>query len=185
MAKPPKIVGEHKKEFRVIPPPPQDMIVHPVDVSKGTFELYLTKTSKDKILEHCNAFADQKLEVMGFLIGDVLRWKNRFFSLVKDVVSTDLKATNISVRFAKEGFEPLFEELDGLNYDYLIVGWYHSHPGLGCFMSKKDIETQKRTFNKPYHMALVVDPLKTEMKAYKLKDEGYVEKKFAVYLETG
>ncbi len=181
MAKPPKIIGEHRKEIRVLPPPPQNRIVHPEDPSEGSFEIYFTKISMDQIIEHCKAYADRRLEVMGFLIGDVYKWKNRRFTLVKEVVSTDLDATNISVKFHKEGFEGLFEKLDDLNYDYVIVGWYHSHPGLGCFMSSKDMETQKRMFNQPFHTALVVDPVRKEIKAYKLVDEGYRNRKFAIY----
>ena len=118
---------------------------------------------------------------MGLLVGDVFNWNHGRFTLVKDVVTTDLEATNISVRFDSEGFEGLFSQLDGLNYDYVLVGWYHSHPGLGCFMSQTDIETQKRMFNAPFHTALVVDPIKGEVKAYKMKGEGYVKRIFAVY----
>ena len=42
---------------------------------------------------------------MGLLVGDVFSWKTRRFTLVRDVVSTDLDATNISVRFDSEGFD--------------------------------------------------------------------------------
>jgi proteasome lid subunit RPN8/RPN11 len=31
------------------------------------------------------------------------------------------------------------KEIDGL-----IIGWYHSHPGYGIFMSDTDIQTQSR-----------------------------------------
>ncbi len=181
MAKPPRIVSEHKKEIQVIPPPPPHRIIHPENPSKKTFEIYFTKTSMEHVIAHCRAHADSRLEVMGFLIGDVYRWKNQNFTLVKNVVSTDLDSTNISVRFSRGGFEGLFEKLDDLCYDYIIVGWYHSHPGMGCFLSSKDLATQKRMFARPFHTALVVDPIRRETKAYKLKEEGYVQRKFAVY----
>jgi proteasome lid subunit RPN8/RPN11 len=182
MVKPPKIVGERRKEIRVLPPPPQNRIVHPGDSSER-FDIYFTKISMDQIIEHCRTYSQEKLEVMGFLIGDIYKWKNRSYSLVKDVVTTDLDATNISVKFDREGFEGLFGKLDDLDYDYVIVGWYHSHPGLGCFMSSKDMETQKRMFNQPFHTALVVDPIKMEIKAYKLVEKGYKQRRFAVFLK--
>lgn len=181
MAKPPKIVREHRREFRVLPPPPRNRIVQPKNIPDKPFDLYLTKTSMDRILAHCKSYEERMLEVMGFLIGDVYKWDNNTFTLVKDVVSTELEATNISVRFDRDGFEGLFNNLENLRYDYVIVGWYHSHPGLGCFLSSKDIETQRRMFNMPFHTAFVVDPVKKEMKAYKLKDGGYLEVNFAVY----
>ncbi len=41
----------------------------------------------------------------------------------------------------------------------LIVGWYHSHPGLGAFFSDTDRQTQRAFFNHPYSLGWVIDPL--------------------------
>ena len=41
----------------------------------------------------------------------------------------------------------------------VVVGWFHSHPALGVFMSATDAATQRAFFNQPWHLALVVDPL--------------------------
>lgn len=43
--------------------------------------------------------------------------------------------------------------------DLLIVGWYHSHPGLGCFFSGTDRETQRHVFPNPWNLAAVGDPV--------------------------
>ncbi len=181
MIRSPKIVGEHKREFRTLPPPPQNRIISPKDTKGKEFELYITKKSIDTINNHCMDFADRGLEVIGFLVGDVFKCKKLTFSLVKDVISSELKSTKISVRFEKDGFHKLFDKLEELNYNYIIVGWYHSHPGMGCFLSPKDIDTQKRMFKKPFHTALVVDPIRGDIKAYKMKDNGYEERSFAIY----
>ena len=42
--------------------------------------------------------------------------------------------------------------------DELIVGWYHSHPGLSAFFSDTDRQTQRAFFNNPYSVGWVVDP---------------------------
>lgn len=181
MARPPTIVKEHLKEPRVMPPPPKSRIIYPDASSAGLYDMYLTRDCMDKIIAHCKAHAEEHLEVMGLLVGDVFAWDSESFTLVKDAVTTDLEATNISVRFDSAGFEGLFGQLDRLKYDYVLVGWYHSHPGLGCFMSQTDITTQRRMFNSPFHSALVVDPIKQEIMAYKLKNEGYVRRRFAIY----
>ena len=41
----------------------------------------------------------------------------------------------------------------------MIVGWYHSHPGLTAFFSDTDRQTQRAFFNHPYSVGWVVDPL--------------------------
>jgi proteasome lid subunit RPN8/RPN11 len=185
MTKPPTIVKEHVKEPRVMPPPPRSRIIYPESLSRERYDMYLARNCMEKIVSHCRSHAEDRLEVMGLLVGDVFAWDNCSFTLVKDVVTTDLEATSISVRFDSEGFEGLFTQLDGLKYDYVLVGWYHSHPGLGCFMSQTDIETQKRMFNSPFHSALVVDPIKGEIMAYRLKNEGYTKRKYAIYSRKG
>jgi proteasome lid subunit RPN8/RPN11 len=43
-----------------------------------------------------------------------------------------------------------------------IVGWYHSHPGYGCWLSGIDCQTQmiNQTHQEPW-LAIVVDPHRT------------------------
>lgn len=43
-----------------------------------------------------------------------------------------------------------------------IVGWYHSHPGYGCWLSGIDVTTQKtnQMFQDPF-LAVVIDPNRT------------------------
>jgi len=52
--------------------------------------------------------------------------------------------------------EKLMEEKTGL----YVVGWYHSHPGMGLFLSGIDVETQRRYQSLfPRAVALVIDPI--------------------------
>jgi 26S proteasome regulatory subunit N11 len=42
-----------------------------------------------------------------------------------------------------------------------LVGWYHTHPGLGVFLSETDLEkTHRVLFNEPFQVALVYDPVR-------------------------
>ena len=44
----------------------------------------------------------------------------------------------------------------------MVVGWYHSHPGFGCWLSSVDINTQQ-SFEQlnPRAVAVVVDPIQS------------------------
>jgi proteasome lid subunit RPN8/RPN11 len=42
--------------------------------------------------------------------------------------------------------------------DEQIVGWYHSHPGFGVFLSGHDLFIHKHFFSAPSQIAVVVDP---------------------------
>ncbi len=57
-----------------------------------------------------------------------------------------------------------------------VVGWYHSHPGFGCWLSGVDVNTHA-SFEKldPRNIAVVVDPIqsvkgKVVIDAFKLID---------------
>lgn len=43
-----------------------------------------------------------------------------------------------------------------------VLGWYHSHPGYGCWLSGIDVSTQhtNQTYQEPF-VAIVIDPTRT------------------------
>jgi proteasome lid subunit RPN8/RPN11 len=44
-----------------------------------------------------------------------------------------------------------------------LVGWYHTHPGFGVFLSAGyDLFIHENFFNQPWHVALVIDPLRQQ-----------------------
>lgn len=53
-----------------------------------------------------------------------------------------------------------------------IVGWFHTHPGLGVFFSADDVVVHSAAFVMPWHVALVVDPLRGEAGFF-----GWVDRK--------
>ncbi len=41
----------------------------------------------------------------------------------------------------------------------IMVGWYHTHPGFGIFLSGMDQFIHQNFFTQPWHVALVLDPI--------------------------
>ena len=156
------------------------MVRNPV-LDDDRLDLFIRKTAALKMLKHCRDFRDDRLEVMGFMVGHRYEWRGDEYTVVEDVVTSDLDTSSVSVKFAN--FEPLFGELDRFEKrgkDYILVGWYHSHPGHTSFMSGTDKQTQIRMFNKEYQSAVVIDPIRIEMKAFKLLDEEVYEKPYGI-----
>lgn len=54
------------------------------------------------------------------------------------------------------------EEVGGGGRQENVIGWYHSHPGYGCWLSGIDVETQKlqQMYQDPF-VAVVIDPHRT------------------------
>jgi len=154
---------------------------------KGAFDLYISKTAVEKMLNHTKRFGRLRKEAMGFMLGDICEHEGRRFVMVRDIVTGALLSSADRVRFDNESYYELFSELDSSGFDYVIVGWYHSHPGYGCFMSSVDLNTQVTSFHESFHSAIVVDPITKEIAAFKLKGRRCPQIDFAVYwheLET-
>jgi len=154
---------------------------------KGYFELYVSKQAAEKMVNHAKRYGRIKQEALGFMLGDVCTSGRKRFEMVRDIVTGPLLTSADRVRFDKESYAELFAELDASGFDYVIVGWYHSHPGYGCFMSKTDLSTQISAFRESFHSAIVVDPINKEIDAFKLKGKKCVSVDFSVYwhdLET-
>jgi 26S proteasome regulatory subunit N11 len=71
--------------------------------------------------------------------------------------------TETTIESIDEGFQvKMVEMLKQTGRNEIVVGWYHSHPGFGCWLSQTDINTQK-TFEQqvPRTVAVVVDPIQS------------------------
>jgi proteasome lid subunit RPN8/RPN11 len=146
------------------------------------FEAYIPLEVINKIERHFSEQAEKKLEAMGLLVGKVYQYKGENYVLVEDYLTGLLQASSVSVKFNEETLGFLASKIE----DRIVVGWAHSHPGYGCFMSSTDIKTQKSYFSKPFNIAGVFDPTRKEgskmlKRFYKLDGEGYKEISFAVF----
>ena len=67
----------------------------------------------------------------------------------------------ISISVFLTGFIAYFLRLDQQNVDRLehAVGWYHSHPGYGCWLSGIDVSTQKlhQKFEGFFFLSIVIE----------------------------
>ncbi len=66
------------------------------------------------------------------------------------------------------------------------LGWYHSHPGYGCWLSGIDVDTQNfnQKFQDPW-LAIVVDPVRTIAQGKVAPRNKSKEKCFNVFVSLG
>jgi nucleoid-associated protein YgaU len=60
--------------------------------------------------------------------------------------------------FTQKVWETLLPVVDNDYPSMRIVGWYHTHPGFGLFLSEQDQFSHRSFFSDPRMVALVVDP---------------------------
>ena len=62
------------------------------------------------------------------------------------------------VTFTQDTWQHIYKEKDSLFPNHAIVGWYHSHPGFGIFLSDYDLFIHRNFFSAPHQVAWVFDP---------------------------
>ena len=60
--------------------------------------------------------------------------------------------------FTHETWAHIYRVKDRDHPDSRIVGWYHSHPGFGVFLSSDDLFIHENFFSAPHQIAWVYDP---------------------------
>ncbi|OAA47941.1 26S proteasome regulatory subunit [Metarhizium rileyi] len=120
--------------------------------------VYISSLALLKMLRHGRAGVP--MEVMGLMLGEFV---DDFTVKVMDVFAMPQSGTGVSV----EAVDPVFQTkmMDMLRQTgrpESVVGWYHSHPGFGCWLSSVDINTQQ-SFEQlnPRAVAVVVDPIQS------------------------
>merc|ERR1712062_711679 len=121
-------------------------------------QVYISSLALLKMLKHGRAGVP--MEVMGLMLGEFV---DEYTVRVIDVFAMPQSGTGVSV----EAVDPVFQArmLDMLRQTgspEMVVGWYHSHPGFGCWLSGVDINTQQ-SFEalSERAVAVVVDPIQS------------------------
>jgi hypothetical protein len=75
------------------------------------------------------------------------------------------------VTFTQDTWEHIYAVKDKKYASERIVGWYHSHPGFGIFLSEHDTFIHKNFFSSPGQIAWVYDPHSDEEGCFGWVDE--------------
>jgi proteasome lid subunit RPN8/RPN11 len=107
------------------------------------------------VLDRISADVRRPYERIGLLIGSLLDdglWVN-------DIVVGGDNDSETSCVLSAEKLAKVADDIVRGRLDGRIVGWYHSHPGYGIFMSETDLATHGKLLQfSPFVIALVVDP---------------------------
>merc|ERR1712235_225683 len=121
-------------------------------------QIHISSLALLKMMKHGRAGVP--FEVMGLMLGEFV---DDYTVRVADVFAMPQSGTGVSV----EAVDPVFQAkmLDMLKQTgrpEMVVGWYHSHPGFGCWLSGVDINTQQ-SFEalSDRAVAVVIDPIQS------------------------
>lgn len=73
-----------------------------------------------------------------------------------------MTSKSAEVTFTHETWAEINRRMDRDFADERIVGWYHSHPDFGIFLSDRDLFIHEHFFPAPGQIAVVIDPVRDE-----------------------
>jgi proteasome lid subunit RPN8/RPN11 len=132
--------------------------VFPAAYPQADFRVYFAPEAHRHILAHSRT--DTRIELCGVMVGRILKDAFGPFALVDDIIRGDhAENQGAQVTFTQQTWAHIFAEMDRSHSGQKIIGWYHTHPGFGIFLSPMDMFIQEHFFNLPSQTAFVVDPL--------------------------
>ncbi|KAJ1731764.1 COP9 signalosome catalytic subunit rri1 [Coemansia biformis] len=112
-----------------------------------------------KMVMHARSGGD--IEVMGLMLGKIVGTT----MVVLDAFALPVEGSETRVNAQSESYEYMAQYLEqnqASGQKEPVIGWYHSHPGYGCWLSGIDVATQmlNQQFQEPF-LAVVIDPKRT------------------------
>jgi len=160
----------HSEAFKAkLEPIPMEPVKTVASNDRNEAKIAITTKAILKIASHSLKYANSKIprdhwvEVIGLIAGSfdntngILHLEDVYPMGHGTAVYAEIKDYKNYVR--------AFRDIKKKNL--FIVGWYHSHPSYGCFMSREDLGTQARyqkLWNKA--VALVIDPFQINGKSF-------------------
>ena len=119
------------------------------------FKVFITSRVIEKIARDVN----RPFERIGFLMGaleDQTLWVN-------EIIPGENETDTVSCVFPARRIARVASDIVEGKIAGRIVGWYHSHPGHGLFLSQTDLDTHMQFYQfSPFALSLVVDPKSQE-----------------------
>jgi proteasome lid subunit RPN8/RPN11 len=123
-------------------------------------QVFVTRLAYLRLAEH--SASDLESEVGGILVGS---WSvdsdlgQEFIVIDSALPARFTRQGSVYLTFTQDSLVDLHAEMDDHFPDKQIVGWYHTHPGMGVFLSSYDAWLHHHFFPEPWQVALVMDPV--------------------------
>lgn len=125
-------------------------------------DVFLTQKAYVRICAHAGSDLDN--EVGGWLAGRYCRdtlHGNLFIIIDTALPAIYTEQDAVHLTFTGDSQVALHNHLETYFPNKVILGWYHTHPRMGVFLSHWDAWLHQNFFSEPWQVALVVEPHKS------------------------
>ena len=143
------------------PPLAEKCLLHGTEPGADQVHVIVRPAALAQIAAHSDS--NLRSELGGALLGQAYRHQGTVFvdvDAVLPAVSGDHGPIHFT--FSADSWSQLQKDRAEQYPELAIVGWFHTHPGLGVFYSSDDVVVHSAAFTLPWHVGLVVDPVRQE-----------------------
>jgi proteasome lid subunit RPN8/RPN11 len=144
--------------------------------SPGDLPIFLERRAADAIERH--ALSDTTVELGGILLGKECLDQSTgqpFVWITQSLEAKHYANTQASFTYTHESWEEITRQRDRLYPQHDIVGWYHTHPSFGIFLSHHDLFIHENFFAQTLQVAYVVDPINQTRGFFHWRNGGMVQ----------
>jgi proteasome lid subunit RPN8/RPN11 len=138
--------------------------------------IFLDRRAADTIERH--ALSDTSVELGGILLGKECvdpATGEAFVWITQPLEAKHYANTQASFTYTHDSWEEITRERDRRFPEFDIVGWYHTHPNFGIFLSHHDLFIHHNFFAQPLQVAYVVDPINQTRGFFQWRDGGMTQ----------
>jgi proteasome lid subunit RPN8/RPN11 len=156
-------------------------------IHERAYRILIAESVLEEILDYSER--DVQREAGGFLIGAGCTTPRRQVEVRYFLPAIEARSRFASLMFTHDTWAAMTREVQRQYPDHSVLGWHHTHPGFGVFLSAYDVFIQRHFFSEPWQIALVVDPQRRELGFFqwldgRVVDCGFVCTKDAVGAES-
>jgi proteasome lid subunit RPN8/RPN11 len=109
--------------------------------------------------------------VCGVLVGEWKRDSTGPFVEVRHIIESNAARSGpAEVTFTHDTWAAINREMDTKYHGQRIVGWYHTHPDFGIFLSDYDVFIHRHFFAGAGQIAWVIDPIRNQEGVFRWRD---------------
>lgn len=150
------------------------------EIEDGDVKVYISQDVY-KALEKLSA-SDTSKELGSIIIGDYCLELGKTHVIISEYIEAKYADASAStLTFTHETWNYIHSEHERLYPGKKIIGWQHTHPNYGIFLSNYDLFIHENFFNLPFQIAYVIDPIQNLRGFFQWKN-GKIEKLKGYYI---
>lgn len=165
-------MSQRKPECGVRPDRHPGLAVEPVgEPAEEDLAVYIDLDVLREMWQH--AASDMHVELGGVLLGGQFYDEDErpFVVIQESLRATHYENSRGSFKFTHDTWREITRRSDDYPDDIRIVGWYHTHPDWGVFLSSQDEFICRNFFPRPSDIALVIDPCRSDIGFFYWSDD--------------